>query len=529
MPNAPINKYRSPYHQSCGVRPECVGPSARQRSLIVPHVLSRDNPEFRASLDDLARADRLVLLIGAGASYDSGLPGWNGLVTRLLQHALMREGVAQDLAQKEADRLVEAKGPMPGASLARAILGNDRDEVLRGILYDAQGTEPGPIAQALADLIASFEGGIFIITTNYDENVETTLRATFGDDAVRSVVPAGEFMASTFGSYVVNHLHGFIPRMGQILAPVILDERDFAMMDQDTLVQLAELLVDPAALFVGMSLTDPNVVNPTYRAAATRTGVKHYGLFVGEFRPETPNAVRELIARRLERQCIRPVNLASYGQVSQFLVELALRLEYGDDYWSDDALIRYGHRLVQWRQEAEGRWPRSGDHFGEAQNRLHEELRGAVAAIESHLGTRRKADEHLGAHLWARRPDAHSLGYLELWAASAQLHRDPWSLSHPPASAIAERSENITARAVFFGSPQARDVSDVRSRWQHMLALPVILREEPWYGLCVGGITLASTKSGAESALRAALTRPEHRAVLGELQQTAVRLLGGAL
>jgi len=493
----------------------------------VPHVLSRDNPEFRASLDDLANAERLVLLIGAGSSYDSGLPGWNGLVIRLLQQALMRERVPENLAETEADRLVHAKGPMPGASLARAILGDARDEALRTILYDTQRTEPGPIAQALADLIASFERDVVLITTNYDENVESTLRAIFGDDAVSSVVPDVAFVTSSFGSYVVNHLHGFIPRSGSILGPVVLDERDFALMNEATLAALADLLADPAALFVGMSLTDPNVVNPTYRAAESSGGVRHYGLFVGEFRPETPAVVRDVIARRLERQGIRPVNLVSYGQVSQFLVELALRLEHGEEYWSDDVGIRYGHRLVMWRAEAEQRWPRGGDHFAAAQQLLHDDIRRSVAAIERHLGTRRKADEHFGIHLWARRPDAESLGQLELWAASAQLHRDPWALTHPPPAHLAETSENLAARAVFYGSPQARDVSDPTSRWQHMLALPVTLREEPWYGLCVGAISLASTKPGAESALRAVFTSDEHRAVLLELQEAAARALGG--
>lgn len=494
----------------------------------MPHVLSRDNPEFKTALDDLAHAGRLVLLIGAGASYDSGLPGWSGLVARLLQRALMKEGLAEEAADKEADRLVKAKGPMPAASLARAILGEQRDEALRIILYDTQRTEPGPIAEAVANMIASFEGQLIIITTNFDQNIEASLRAIFGQEAVRSVVPGSAFEDSTFGSYVVNHLHGFVPPVGDILGPVILDERDFALMNQDTLAVLADLLAAPAALFVGMSLTDPNVVNPAYRAAATEQGANHYGLFVGEFQPETPAAVRDIMGARLERQGIRPVNLASYGQVSQFLVELALRLENGAEYWSDDLGIRYGHRLTQWRAYASERWPRTGDHFGEAQQGLHDTLRRAVDHIQQLLGTRRKADERLGIHLWARAPDAESLGRLELWAASAQLHRDPWSLHHPQPAPIDESTDNLAARSVFFGSPQARDVSDFRSRWQHMLALPVTLREEPWYGLCVGAVTLASTKPASDSCLRAVLTRAEHRPVLVELQEVGLELLGAS-
>ena len=74
-------------------------------------------------------------------------------------------------------------------------------------------------------------------------------------------------------------------------------------------------------LFLGLSLTDPNIVAACHLLKATQNR-PWYGLFVGDG-DEDP-VVQRYSAQRLKELKITPLPLASFGQISQVIYELSI-------------------------------------------------------------------------------------------------------------------------------------------------------------------------------------------------------------
>lgn len=227
------------------------------------------------------------------------------------------------------------------------------------------------------------------------------------------------------------------------------------------------------------------------------------GLFVnppdGRFDP----AIERVVHARLQRIGINPLQLVSYGQISQVLYELVLRVAVGaESYWADSAPTRYGLRLTDWRRGLDARYPAvtGGDGFGEQQDDVHHQLAQTMNSLRGTILLGCHADEGLALHLWVRKPDDTSLGYLELWGSSSHRHREPWSLAAARLTLDIETSEPA-ARCVFYASQYRRTAATTGARWQGVVAVPIILPERPWNDLVVGAITLSTTLPLSESAV----------------------------
>jgi hypothetical protein len=501
---------------------------------VVDHVLSKQNPRFKRLVDTVARADRLTLVIGAGASMDAGLPKWRDLVRTFLESgfeaAKARHLVTQahDVLAKDA---LDHLDTISAATLGRFLWGDQRDRRIADALYGTLTARPSPgrVAKAIVSLAHAMGSSLRIVTTNYDDILEHEIRqARQVPLRVRSTGVEGLDTLEDGGQDSVDicHLHGFAPYDEGPVGPLVLDDQDFALSPVRPPGEiLPTLLDDSPTIFLGLSMSDPNLVAACY-LVANQFGpdqLPWFGLFVAE-ESEVHEETDDFIKRRLMDMGITPVDLVSYGQISQILYEVVYCQALGADaYWSDTEPNRYGRRLMAWREGLDHRYPFAlgGDGFPAQQAELHRQLAALMDELRDGLLRNAHADEHFALHLWVRRPSGR-LGALELWGSSAHLHRDGWSLDTQTIE-IQEGTEIPALDSVYYAAVHRRNLSEnPRSRWKAVLAVPVITSgDRPFANLIVGSITLSSTKTLTKSVIG----HTDERALIDRLHEFALRWL----
>lgn len=166
-------------------------------------------PEMAEPLADLAQAEHVSILLGAGASVAAGLPSWDEMAVRLLGHA----GAIDDVATARA--FLTRQDPTLVAEAARAA-SDDWVSVVRDALYGTNAAEvyPGPLHLAVANLAATGPRQVGLLTLNLDDLLEEALRDLQDDLGRDKDVVSRTAAAPRAGpdAHEVHHLHGLVPR-----------------------------------------------------------------------------------------------------------------------------------------------------------------------------------------------------------------------------------------------------------------------------------------------------------------------------
>jgi hypothetical protein len=492
------------------------------------HVLSEQNQPFKDLINALGTCTSLAIVVGAGVSMEAGLPSWDTLVLRILESGLKASQDLDEIA-KDHDVKALAKAFLDDTDLLRAatfcqqLHGSNRDAAIRSALYPGSSVAtPGRAARAIAALAENVDN-VRIITTNYDTLVETAIAEMGGRGATRVVGSSPWPQTGQQLPVPVHHVHGCVPAdpRDPIEGDIVLDERDFVFSrDQTAGLALLDLLKAEVILFVGMSINDPNIVTALTKMNLRKVpGCKAFGLF-STSGSNANSTLKRLASTRLANLGITALDLASYSQVSQIIFEaLVCRVEGPSRYWTDADDLRYGLRFTAWRRQLELDWKiESKDDFIASQDRLHALLVDTLDSLGSLLG--RETGEHLGVHLWARKP-GDGLGTMQLWGSSVERHRERWSL-RLTGIPIGTGSGYTAVDCLYYGGPQVRTHStrDQADRWNAIFAQPIDLVDYPWRNLFVGAISLSSTNRLGQSCMKSM-----DRGKVSELLQTAGRQL----
>lgn len=218
------------------------------------------------------REENLCLFVGAGVSVGAGVPTWASLLGSLFGTWIDR--MAPQLAGNEqlrsdaAARLLQIQdnSPLMTARHIRSGLGDDFKHAIRETLYSNVDTQPSKVLTELAALCDPPRGRLgvrAVVTYNFDDLLEKELDVLH----VRytSVYSPGERPeAETLPLY---HVHGFIPRAGDLDAlgdqSLVFSEEAYHVAYNNpytwsNIVQL-NLLSEQTCVFIGLSMTDPNL------------------------------------------------------------------------------------------------------------------------------------------------------------------------------------------------------------------------------------------------------------------------------
>lgn len=223
------------------------------------------------------RRGEVAPLVGAGLSFQCGLPLWEPLVKRLIlawrwwgpspAHGLPAEAYVQRVRAAFLNdlevvsylrRSLQRRRRTSFGQLLYEVLYEHRD--MPGELFTPQ---PNHLHRHAVAMVARYPRRIW--TTNYDDLLEEAARQA--GEAVRTLDP---IRRGTGPEITVAHLHGFMPpeerRSGHPLpreAPVILAEDDFQAVAADvvgwTSREFLRLFDEHSVLMLGLSMDDQNL------------------------------------------------------------------------------------------------------------------------------------------------------------------------------------------------------------------------------------------------------------------------------
>ncbi|WJV65450.1 TIR domain-containing protein [Pectobacteriaceae bacterium CE70] len=289
-----------------------------------------------ASLGAALKSGRLTLVCGAGTSVKAGIPVWNELLLSLLSSIIER--LSKDHSLKLGSDAAEEFNKRHGASsliLGKYLknnLGKDFGKQVRDALYRENPTTCDLI-DAIVDVSRPQRSGKpldSIITFNFDALIEESLSAA----NVQNRAIYTEAIKHDPNELPVYHVHGYLPRTGKIPNDndIVFSEDAYHGQFIDpfswsNLIQLNKLTQN-TCLFVGISLTDPNMrrlLDVAWRKNPDKS-VSHYIL---KKVPRFGSADDELddLARLLEEQDanalgINVIWVDSYDQIPTIIRSL---------------------------------------------------------------------------------------------------------------------------------------------------------------------------------------------------------------
>jgi len=249
------------------------------------------SPIAIADLEGLVEAwnaRRLVLFLGAGVSFEWGIPGWKNLVVELLfeqtaeasRLSAVLPHYRRALAEWVTDyfdydpvvlarviktdvRRRHARKGAPDEEADRVFRERVRERLYAAYHQIRQRPQARPVTTlgAVADLVkrAAGRGHVqAVVTFNFDDLLERALQQR----RVRHHVIHDGARATGAGIPVI-HPHGFLPLTKPPSADIVFTEDDYHRLTDSVFhwapTRIVHLLRSATALFVGLSMSDPNL------------------------------------------------------------------------------------------------------------------------------------------------------------------------------------------------------------------------------------------------------------------------------
>lgn len=228
--------------------------------------LKRNN-SFISTLSESLKNGRLTLVCGAGVSIGANIPSWNDLLLRLLESMMVRVSdhnsiSLKNISTREFQKRLGSSSLVMGKYL-KSNLGKDFLTELRDALYH-DNPKSCEVIDSIVELSRPQRDGKpldSIITFNFDALIEENLEI----NNIKYKAIDSEGTRNKANELPIFHVHGYLPRKGNITSKkdVVFSEDSYHTQfiepfSWSNLIQLNKLSQN-TCLFVGMSLTDPNL------------------------------------------------------------------------------------------------------------------------------------------------------------------------------------------------------------------------------------------------------------------------------
>jgi hypothetical protein len=298
----------------------------------------------------------LNLVLGAGISAKYGLPTWDNLLQRLLLKTIEHEADKATVLSKFFTKVFNPSPLIAGRYLQESLVDgktkNKFEKEVRDALYETfdENIESPIMTEIIKLCIApgnspNLDG---IITYNYDDIIESKIKEKKLDIPFQSIY--GQGINPDNKSLAIYHVHGFLPRKGVIgehnsitLGEFVYHEQYNNVYSWNNIVQINKFR-DKTCLFIGTSLSDPNIRRLLDIANSQKTNRKFHYIF--KKRPDK-NWVKNRLEQILEdnsdifNEKVK-ANL-DFVETVNFLIEMQNRFEEKDSeslgvktVWIDD-------------------------------------------------------------------------------------------------------------------------------------------------------------------------------------------------
>lgn len=220
------------------------------------------------------KKDNIVLFVGAGASYAAYIPTWNSLISELyvsLIDKLLKTHqieINDEDKEKIKESVINQNGnsPLIQTRFLKNSFKENFDESVREILYKNV-VETSDLLEEIGQLCIPNRGKLgirAIIDYNFDDLIERNLKRL----RVKHQSIYAEAMHPDLDTLGVYHVHGFLPQdkedyndLGNTLLVFSEDGYHKLMLDPYNWANISQLnfMVNNTCLFIGLSMTDPNM------------------------------------------------------------------------------------------------------------------------------------------------------------------------------------------------------------------------------------------------------------------------------
>lgn len=327
-------------------------------------ILKHNLPSTRKSTSETAikhlkeafNGGNLNFVLGAGISSEFGIPKWDNLLQRLLMTTIEQESEKAVVLSKFFSKIFNPSSLIAGRFLEESLkddkIKNKFEKNVREALYKTYDENSRSL---IIDEIIKFclapgnspnlDG---IITYNYDDIIETKLKEKNLDMQFESVF--GQAINPDNNVLKIYHVHGFLPRNGIIgnenkitLGEFVYHEQYSNTYSWNNIVQINKFR-DKTCLFIGTSLTDPNIRRLLDIAKTQRKSNKFHFIFKKKTNKTwLKNSLNKLLDENPEiKNDKNNINL-KIDETIDFLIELKNRFEEKDSeslgvktVWIDD-------------------------------------------------------------------------------------------------------------------------------------------------------------------------------------------------
>lgn len=282
--------------------------------------------------------DDLVLFLGAGASQEAKIATWDNLIAdlfvTLVNNQLNKHKIELDDKQKDkiTDEILKQneKSPLLQTRFIKQEVGDEFEEIVKELLYK-EASNTSPLLEKIGQLCIPIRGKIgvrAIINYNFDDLVEKNLKelnlkycSIYRDGVIAQNDQIG-----------IHHVHGFLPEnkdefeeLGKSLLVFSEDGYHKLMLEPYNWANITQLnfLINNTCLFIGLSMTDPNLRRLLDIAAQKNQDekCKHYAIMK-----------RFIIDKSNEDDGIRKFEQINEGLQENFFKELGVNIIWIDDF-----------------------------------------------------------------------------------------------------------------------------------------------------------------------------------------------------
>lgn len=230
--------------------------------------------------------DNIVLFLGAGTSNEAKIATWKTLISELFVALIDKQLSANHtkIEEKDKNKIVQeiinqnGNSPLLQARFLRNEFKNDLEELVREILYK-NAVDSSDLLEEIGQLCIPNRGKLgicAIVNYNFDDLTEKNLKRL--RIKYRSIYSEG--MIPDSNELGIYHVHGFLPQEKEdyenlTKSLLVFSEEGYHKLMQEPYnwanISQLNYMINNTCLFIGLSMTDPNMRRLLEIAAQKRT------------------------------------------------------------------------------------------------------------------------------------------------------------------------------------------------------------------------------------------------------------------